>query len=153
MNNSKEITQLSILKLKADGDANPKKTNKDVKEMSLEEQTAYYKSLFAKTKKLYLYYEEELKKAENIIKNLKDRLKQYEAEDGNTCEVLFKFTFTGICFYFIKSSENYVTYFIYIIKFFVNEKILEEDFKRLLNSNDNIGSYDYDKDIKQKGKK
>ena len=47
-------------------------TQKNVKDMTLEEQVAYYKSIFQKSKKLNLYYEDENKK-------LKERLIQYES--------------------------------------------------------------------------
>jgi len=48
-------------------------------ETSTEEQVKYYKELFMKSKKLILHYEENIKNKEEIVKNLKQKLKDYEA--------------------------------------------------------------------------
>ncbi len=86
-------------------------TNK-VNDMSPEEQTKYYKDLFMKSKKLILHYEENMKSKDEIIKNLKTKLKGYEAEDGKTCEFLFKFIYEDSNFFFFKNDKSHVCIFI-----------------------------------------
>lgn len=52
---------------------------KDIKDMSDKELANHYKSLFLKSKKLIVHYEEELKQLKANIFTLKDRLKEYES--------------------------------------------------------------------------
>jgi len=52
---------------------------KDVNEMNDKELANYYKTLFAKSRKLILHYEEELKQLKNDKISLKEKLKEYES--------------------------------------------------------------------------
>lgn len=66
--------------MKSVNDQKPQPANKggvNLKNMTIEEQLAYYKSIFQKSKKLNLYYDEELKKVKN-------KLSQYEGGIINT---------------------------------------------------------------------
>ena len=48
-------------------------------DLPLEDQVKHYKELFTKSKKLILHYENNNKQNEEVIKNLKQKLKEYEA--------------------------------------------------------------------------
>ena len=47
--------------------------------MTDKELAAHYKSLFSKSKKLLLHYEEEINQLKNNVSNLKHKLKEYES--------------------------------------------------------------------------
>jgi len=57
---------------------------KDLKDMTEKELAAHYKSLFLKSKKLILHYEEELNQLKNNVSNLKQKLKEYESGKNNS---------------------------------------------------------------------
>lgn len=118
-----------------------KPTQSNIADKPLEEQVAHYKGLFTKCKSLIRHYEEEAKKKEETMKNLKNKLAQYEGEEGKSCECYFRFKYDNICFYFFKSEKSY---------FFLSEKLLDDKFKETLNSNSSIKTYDFVKDIKSK---
>jgi hypothetical protein len=52
---------------------------KDVKEMNEKELAVYYKTLFAKSRKLIVHYEEEVNQLKNERNLLKEKLKEYES--------------------------------------------------------------------------
>jgi len=52
---------------------------KDVKEMNDKELAAHYKSLFLKSKKLIIHYEEEMTQLKQNLTLMKERLKDYES--------------------------------------------------------------------------
>ena len=72
------------------------------------------------------------------IKQLQTKLKQFEIEEGKKYELLFKMKYDQITFFFFKTESNY---------YFVHEKVLDEEFKKVLMSNENIKTYDYINDI------
>jgi hypothetical protein len=57
---------------------NEVKEQKNVNDMTKEEQIEHYKTLFAKSKKLIKIYEDEKLKMTNSINTLKEKLKEYE---------------------------------------------------------------------------
>lgn len=94
---------------------------KDLKEMTDKELASHYKSLFLKSKKLILHYEEELNQLKNNVSSLKQKLREYESgnetifksfihilEEGTTCEVLFRFTYNDSSFFFFKNENRNV---------------------------------------------
>ena len=106
---------------------------KSVKDMTIEEQVSYYKTLFQKSKTLNKFYDEELKR-------LKEKISQYECEDGQVCELIMKFRFEKDIFYLFKDNKK---------KFFINENTLAKEMIEQLNEQ-NIKIYDYEKDLKIK---
>jgi len=98
---------------------------KDLKDMTDKEIAAHYKSLFLKSKKLILHYEEELNLLKNNVSNLKQKLKEYESgiktiinliyklEEGMTCEVLFRFEYNDSSFFFFKNENRNVLIIIF----------------------------------------
>ena len=52
---------------------------KDIKDMNDKEMASHYKTLFLKSKKLIIHYEEELKQLKQNITSMKDKLKEYES--------------------------------------------------------------------------
>ena len=119
-------------------DANSSSTSstntKSSKPKTIEEQLAYYKSLFQKSKKLNMYYDEEIKK-------YKDKLAQYEGENGKVCELIFIFKYENETFYFFKNETQ---------KYFINSKLLAESTTNEMNSNPQNKIIDYSKDIQSK---
>jgi hypothetical protein len=118
-------------------DANPPNISantKSSKPKTIEEQLAYYKSLFQKSKKLNMYYDEEIKK-------YKDKLSQYEGENGKVCELIFIFKYENETFYFFKNETQ---------KYFINSKLLAESTTNEMNSNPQNKIIDYAKDIQSK---
>ena len=107
---------------------------KSVKEMTLEEQVNYYKTMFQKSKTLTKFYDEELKR-------LKEKLKNYECEDGQVCELIMKFKFDKEIFYLFKDNKK---------KFFINENTLAKEIVEQLKNDLSIKLYDYEKDLKNK---
>jgi tRNA(Ser,Leu) C12 N-acetylase TAN1 len=72
------------------------------------------------------------------IKQLQTKLKQFEIEEGKKYELIFKLKYEGITFFFFKTESNL---------YFVPEKVLDEEFKKVLFSNESIKTYDYINDI------
>lgn len=107
---------------------------KSVKDMTIEEQASYYKTMFQKSKTLNKFYDQENKR-------LKEKLKNYECEDGQECELLMKFKYSKDIFYLFKDNKKL---------FFVNEITLSKDIIDQLKNNQSIKIYDYDKDLKSK---
>ena len=107
---------------------------KSVKDMTIEEQVNYYKTMFQKSKTLTKFYDEELKR-------LKEKLNNYECEDGQVCELIMKFKFDKDIFYLFKDNKK---------KFFVNENTLAKDIVDQLKNDLSIKQYDYEKDLKNK---
>jgi len=107
---------------------------KNIKDMTIEEQTEYYKNLLQKSKKLNRYYDEENKK-------LKEKLSQYEGEEDKKCNLLLIFKHENENFYLFKNEKN---------KYFINEKLLAEKFVKEIKNNKSIKTYDYINDLKAK---
>jgi hypothetical protein len=107
---------------------------KSVKDMTIEEQATYYKTMFQKSKTLNKFYDQDNKR-------LKEKLKNYECEDGQECELLMKFKYSKDIFYLFKDNKKL---------FFVNEITLSKDIIEQLKNNQSIKIYDYDKDLKSK---
>ena len=111
--------------------AQPKKS---VKDMTIEEQVNYYKTMFQKSKTLTKFYDEE-------VKRLKEKLSNYECEDGQVCELIMKLKFEKDIFYLFKDNKK---------RFFVNENTLAKEIVDQLKSDLSIKLYDYEKDLKSK---
>ena len=109
-------------------------TKKSVKDMTIEEQVNYYKTMFQKSKTLTKFYDEELKR-------LKEKLSNYECEDGQVCELIMKFKFDKDTFYLFKDNKK---------KFFINENTLAKEIVEQLKNDLSIKLYDYEKDLKNK---
>jgi hypothetical protein len=107
---------------------------KSVKDMTIEEQVNHYRTMFQKSKTLNKFYDQENKR-------LKEKLKNYECEDGQECELLMKFKYSKDIFYLFKDNKKL---------FFVNEITLSKDIIEQLKNNQSIKIYDYDKDLKSK---
>ena len=107
---------------------------KSVKDMTIEEQANYYKTMFQKSKTLTKFYDEELKR-------LKEKLNNYECEDGQVCELIMKFKFDKDIFYLFKDNKK---------KFFINENTLAKEMIDQLKNDTSIKIYDYEKDLKNK---
>ena len=107
---------------------------KSVKDMTIEEQASYYKTMFQKSKTLNKFYDQDNKR-------LKEKLKNYECEDGQECELLMKFKYSKDIFYLFKDNKKL---------FFVNEITLSKEIIEQLKNNQSIKIYDYDKDLKSK---
>ena len=107
---------------------------KSVKDMTIEEQVNYYKTMFQKSKTLTKFYDEELKR-------LKEKLNNYECEDGQVCELIMKFKFDKDIFYLFKDNKK---------KFFINENTLAKEMIDQLKNDTSIKIYDYEKDLKNK---
>ena len=112
----------------------PKQVKKSVKDMNVEEQVNYYKSMFQKSKTLNKFHDEELKR-------LKDKLNNYECEDGQVCDLIMKFKFDKDTFYLFKDNKK---------KFFINENTLAKEMIEQLKKDQSIKLYDYEKDLKNK---
>ena len=113
---------------------NNKPQKKSVKDMTKEEQINYYKSMFQKSKTLNKFYDEEFKR-------LKEKLSNYECEDGQVCELIMKFKFDKDVFYLFKDNKK---------RFFINENTLAKEMIDQLKNDQSIKLYDYDKDLKNK---
>ena len=113
---------------------NNQQQQKNVKDMTLEEQVNYYKTMFQKSRSLCKFYDGELKK-------LKEKLNNYECQEGEECELLMKFKYDKDIFYFFKDSKK---------KFFINENNLDKEIIEQLKNHPSIKLYDYEKDLKNK---
>ena len=102
---------------------------KNVKDMTLEEQVNYYKTMFQKSRTLSKYYDGE-------IKRLKEKLNNYECQDGEECELIMKFKYDKDIFYLFKDSKK---------KFFINEITLDKELIEQLKNNPSIKLYDFEK--------
>ena len=102
--------------------------------MTLEEQVNYYKSMFQKSKTLTKFYDEE-------IKRLKEKISNYECEDGQVCDLIMKFKHDKEIFYLFKDNKK---------KFFINENTLAKEMIEQLKNDQSIKLYDYEKDLKSK---
>ena len=107
---------------------------KNVKDMTLEEQINYYKSMFLKSKTLCKFYDGEIKK-------LKEKLSNYECQDGDECELIMKFKYEKEIFYLFKDRKK---------KYFINENTLDKELIEQLKNYTSIKLYEYEKDIKNK---
>ena len=107
---------------------------KSVKDMTIEEQANYYKTMFQKSKTLNKFYDEE-------IKRLKEKLGKYECEDGQVCELIMKFKFEKEIFYLFKDNKK---------NYFINENSLAKESVEQLKKDESIKLYDYEKDLKNK---
>ena len=107
---------------------------KNVKDMTLEEQVNYYKTMFQKSRTLSKYYDGE-------IKRLKEKLNNYECQDGEECELIMKFKYDKDIFYLFKDSKK---------KFFINEITLDKELIEQLKNNPSIKLYDFEKDLVNK---
>ena len=104
---------------------------KNVKDMTLEEQVNYYKTMFQKSRTLSKYYDGE-------IKRLKEKLNNYECQDGEECELIMKFKYDKDIFYLFRDSKK---------KFFINEITLDKELIEQLKNNPSIKLYDFEKDL------
>ena len=107
---------------------------KNIKDMTLEEQVNYYKTMFQKSRTLSKFYDGEIKK-------LKQSLSNYECQDGEECELLMKFKYDKDIFYLFKDSKK---------KYFINEIALDKELIKQLKNYPSIKLYDYEKDLKNK---
>ena len=107
---------------------------KNVKDMTLEEQVNYYKTKFQKSRTLS-------KMLDTQIKQLKEKLANYECQEGEECDLIMKFKFDKDIFYLFKDSKK---------KFFLNENTLDKELIEQLKKFPSIKLYDYDKDLKNK---
>ena len=107
---------------------------KNIKDMTLEEQVNYYKTMFQKSRTLSKFYDGEIKK-------LKQSLSNYECQDGEECELIMKFKYDKDIFYLFKDSKK---------KYFINEITLDKELIKQLKNHPSIKLYDYEKDLKNK---
>ena len=107
---------------------------KNVKDMTLEEQVNYYKTKFQKSRTLS-------KMLDTQIKQLKEKLANYECQEGEECDLIMKFKYDKDIFYLFKDSKK---------KFFLNENTLDKELIQQLKKFPSIKLYDYDKDLKNK---
>ena len=68
---------------------------KNVKDMTLEEQVNYYKTKFQKSRTLS-------KILDTQIKQLKEKLNNYECQEGEECDLIMKFKYDKDIFYLFK---------------------------------------------------
>ena len=113
---------------------NNQQQQKNIKDMTLEEQVNYYKTMFQKSRTLSKFYDGEIKK-------LKQSLSNYECQDGEECELLMKFKYDKDIFYLFKDSKK---------KYFINEITLDKELIKQLKNYPSIKLYDYEKDLKNK---
>jgi chromosome segregation ATPase len=102
--------------------------------MTLEEQVNYYKTMFQKSRTLSKFFDGETKR-------LKEKLSNYECQDGEECELIMKFKYDKDIFYLFKDSKK---------KFFINEITLDKELIEQLKNNPSIKLYDFEKDLKNK---
>ena len=107
---------------------------KNVKDMTLEEQVNYYKTKFQKSRTLS-------KMLDTQMKQLKEKLANYECQEGEECDLIMKFKYDKDIFYLFKDSKK---------KFFLNENTLDKELIEQLKKFPSIKLYDYDKDLKNK---
>ena len=98
---------------------------------NINEELQYYKDKVTKCLKLINYQDSQLKQ-------LQTKLKQFEIEEGKKYELLFKLKYEQVTFFFFKTENSF---------YFVHEKVLDDEFKKVLLSNENVKTYDYINDI------
>ena len=113
---------------------NNQNQQKNVKDMTLEEQVNYYKSMFQKSRTLS-------KILDGQIKQLKEKLNNYECQEGEECDLIMKFKYDKDIFYLFRDSKK---------RFFLNENILDKELIQQLKNYPSIKLYDYEKDLKNK---
>ena len=113
---------------------NNQQQQKNIKDMTLEEQVNYYKTMFQKSRTLSKFFDGETKR-------LKEKLSNYECQDGEECELIMKFKYDKDIFYLFKDSKK---------KFFINEITLDKELIEQLKNNPSIKLYDFEKDLKNK---
>ena len=113
---------------------NNQSQQKNVKDMTLEEQVNYYKTKFQKSRTLS-------KMLDTQMKQLKEKLANYECQEGEECDLIMKFKYDKDIFYLFKDSKK---------KFFLNENTLDKELIEQLKKFPSIKLYDYDKDLKNK---
>ena len=113
---------------------NNQSQQKNVKDMTLEEQVNYYKTKFQKSRTLS-------KMLDTQVKQLKEKLANYECQEGEECDLIMKFKYDKDIFYLFKDSKK---------KFFLNENTLDKELIEQLKKFPSIKLYDYDKDLKNK---
>ena len=74
---------------------NNQSQQKNVKDMTLEEQVNYYKTKFQKSRTLS-------KILDTQIKQLKEKLNNYECQEGEECDLIMKFKYDKDIFYLFK---------------------------------------------------
>jgi hypothetical protein len=114
--------------------SNNQTQQKNIKDMTLEEQVNYYKTMFQKSRTLSKFFDGETKR-------LKEKLSNYECQDGEECELIMKFKYDKDIFYLFKDSKK---------KFFLNEITLDKELIEQLKNNPSIKLYDFEKDLKNK---
>ena len=114
--------------------SNNQTQQKNIKDMTLEEQVNYYKTMFQKSRTLSKFFDGETKR-------LKEKLSNYECQDGEECELIMKFKYDKDIFYLFKDSKK---------KFFINEITLDKELIEQLKNNPSIKLYDFEKDLKNK---
>ena len=114
--------------------SNNQTQQKTIKDMTLEEQVNYYKTMFQKSRTLSKFFDGETKR-------LKEKLSNYECQDGEECELIMKFKYDKDIFYLFKDSKK---------KFFINEITLDKELIEQLKNNPSIKLYDFEKDLKNK---
>ena len=114
--------------------SNNQAQQKNIKDMTLEEQVNYYKTMFQKSRTLSKFFDGETKR-------LKEKLSNYECQDGEECELIMKFKYDKDIFYLFKDSKK---------KFFINEIALDKELIEQLKNNPSIKLYDFEKDLKNK---
>ena len=114
--------------------SNNQTQQKNIKDMTLEEQVNYYKTMFQKSRTLSKFFDGETKR-------LKEKLSNYECQDGEECELIMKFKYDKDIFYLFKDSKK---------KFFINEIALDKELIEQLKNNPSIKLYDFEKDLKNK---
>ena len=72
---------------------------KNVKDMTLEEQVNYYKTKFQKSRTLS-------KMLDTQIKQLKEKLANYECQEGEECDLIMKFKYDKDIFYLFKIRKK-----------------------------------------------
>jgi chromosome segregation ATPase len=90
--------------------------------------------MFQKSRTLSKFFDGETKR-------LKEKLSNYECQDGEECELIMKFKYDKDIFYLFKDSKK---------KFFINEITLDKELIEQLKNNPSIKLYDFEKDLKNK---
>ena len=120
---------------------NNQSSKKDIKTMTPEEQAAYYKEQFQKTKKLFLHYGKESKIQEGKVKSLQEKLHSYEPKKGEQIKVIFKLIKKEAKFYFLQTIDENENYFL-------KESQMRELYSENDISDESIQCFDYEKDLK-----
>lgn len=98
---------------------------------NISDELQFYKERVAKCLKLINYQETQ-------IKQMQSKLNLFLIQDGKKYEVLFKFKYDGVIFFFVKLEGSY---------YFFHEKFFDEEFKKNLMANESIKTFDFQNDI------